>query len=201
MTITLDTAHSSQTFPADGSCADQPDLMTPDVRNTRAVETAVETCLSCPAYLQCLAWITNMPRTQDPGGIIAALTEAERIEQFGPTQGPEVASELGARLCTRCNELRSPEQFYASSPRWCIPCRQTYSRARYQPKPKLQTMRDVSSDGTPKHCSDCHQHKPITDFARNKSHRDGRDNLCKSCQKIRRQDRARRAQAPQAVAR
>lgn len=65
-------------FPTGGACAGRAQLMNPHPGDARAVEAAVETCLSCPAYLHCLAWITATPPALDPGGIIAALTETDR---------------------------------------------------------------------------------------------------------------------------
>jgi transcriptional regulator with XRE-family HTH domain len=83
-------------FPTGGACAGRADLMNPAPGDAQALEVAVETCLSCPAYGSCLAWITATPPDDDPGGVIAALTETERAVVTRPA--PATARRYDARL-------------------------------------------------------------------------------------------------------
>ncbi|MEU8378849.1 hypothetical protein [Streptosporangium sp. NPDC048865] len=178
------TAPAALAFPTGGACTDRPELMTPDPNNPEALDAAVETCLSCTAYLACLAWVTAIPADQDPGGIIAALTETERAEQRGtPT--------LPTRHCPRCDQDKAPSDFHASARAWCADCVRTYAKARYHRlNPGARTY--VPTQGrTHKKCPSCTQTKPVKDFAGNSARRDGRDSTCKTCRNAR--DRQRRA--------
>ncbi|WP_221890928.1 hypothetical protein [Microbispora sp. KK1-11] len=109
------------------------------------------------------------------------------------------AATARSRTCTRCEQPKSPEEFYPYSHGWCCDCYRAKALDRYHRlKPAAKRREGKAQTRTEKPCSDCKKTKPIEDFARNRAHRDGRDNLCKPCQKTRRQARAAEARAEMA---
>uniref|UniRef100_UPI003F493BE9 hypothetical protein n=1 Tax=Streptosporangium sp. CA-235898 TaxID=3240073 RepID=UPI003F493BE9 len=174
------TAPAALTFPTGGACTGRPDLMNPDPNDPEALETAVETCLSCTAYTACLAWITITPATEDPGGVIAALTEHERAERHNPAAPPEPPAPP-TRHCPRCGQDKDPTEFPASARAWCADCHRSYARDRYHRlNPNAQYHTDIQNR-TRKTCPACKKTKPNEDFARNNARPDGLSSTCKTC--------------------
>lgn len=58
-----------------GPCRDQAALMNDEERAAEAIDLCMG---SCRVYAICLAWIKQVPADNDPGGVIAGMTEAER---------------------------------------------------------------------------------------------------------------------------
>ncbi|MER6830889.1 hypothetical protein ABT352_33185 [Streptosporangium sp. NPDC000563] len=191
------TAPAALAFPTGGACTNRPNLMTPNPDDTQAVDAAIETCLSCSAYVQCLAWITATPTDQDPGGIIAALTETDRGLPTPRRADPdEKLPDPDTRRCTRCKTVKNRSEFYAHQARWCIDCRRAYGRDRYhQLNPGARHYEPVEGR-TQKACPDCDQTKPLKDFHRNQARPDGHASICKPCLKIRRKNPRLRKKQP-----
>ncbi|WP_214103186.1 WhiB family transcriptional regulator [Acrocarpospora catenulata] len=101
--------------------------MNPDPANVLGVHRAVEVCLGCPVFVECLTWVMALKDDRDPGGVIAGLTEPERHER-----------RLNAgRTCTACGEHRAADQFGFHDRETgrrraiCKPCTQAANLARY----------------------------------------------------------------------
>lgn len=41
-------------------------------------DRAMNLCMPCPVRAQCAAWVLSLPDRDDPGGVVAALTEIDR---------------------------------------------------------------------------------------------------------------------------
>lgn len=67
----------------DARCIGRADILDPPLddrgRMSRyARERAVAVCMPCPVRAQCAAWVLALPDRNDPGGVVAALTETDR---------------------------------------------------------------------------------------------------------------------------
>lgn len=184
-------------MPTGGACASHSHLMTPDPSDFAAVADATEVCLSCPVFVRCHEWITTVPADQDPGGVIAGLTKQERAKQRLANARAAARAALAARACSRCHEVKALAEFSTSTHGWCKACHRGYSREwRLRRNPNARARVDVRTR-TEKTCPDCRQVKSVAEFARNRAQPDGRDSVCKPCQKVRRhrRDANRRAAA------
>jgi hypothetical protein len=91
---------------------------------------AQNTCTSCPVRVACLGWVMRLPEHDDPGGVCAGLTEADRVKArriLAPARQPAAVT-LVAKLCRICKRLKQPAEFYrnADSPdglrNECVSC-------------------------------------------------------------------------------
>lgn len=131
--------------------------------NTRAVVT--------PATAVAVAILYRMLANQPP----AATTRAERISA---AKARAHASAHGWVVADGWDddEIDDP----AAAP--YLPGSVVESKPRRPARPR-------SGDGVEKRCSDCRDVKLVAEYARNRTKVDGRHNLCKDCQKQRRQQR------------
>jgi Transcription factor WhiB len=49
-----------------------------DVRNTGAVAEAAWACARCPVMVTCRAWVTGLPHSQRPRGVVGGLIITDR---------------------------------------------------------------------------------------------------------------------------
>jgi hypothetical protein len=99
------------------------------------------------------------------------------------------------RKCRDCGEIKPLSDFHASPRRkegrgsYCKPCFNERSKKSYAKRLQETSGREVRTrlaipDGH-RHCPDCGQIKPLTDFPRNKRGRAGFGSYCKPCHNTR----------------
>lgn len=59
-------------WPTRAACAGQPGVMDGDE------QAAKDLCATCPVIWECTRWVMPMRYTDDPGGVVAGMTYAER---------------------------------------------------------------------------------------------------------------------------
>jgi hypothetical protein len=88
---------------------------------------------------------------------------------------------MDTKACSRCRETKTLDQFYRKEGRpssWCKPCTLADIKARYRskhPEPPPYLL------PTEKACNKCGVTKPLEQFHRRRSSRDGRNSICADC--------------------
>lgn len=85
------------------------------------------------------------------------------------------------KLCPKCDQIKSADQFYAQAKRpdglssYCRKCQVADAKSRYTAHPRWK-----APAGT-KWCPGCESIKPLDEFGANRSTEDGKQSRCKPC--------------------
>ncbi|NAS22458.1 hypothetical protein GT755_12275 [Herbidospora sp. NEAU-GS84] len=85
-------------MPKGGACTRTAVDMMPAAGDEQAEDEAREVCLNCTVFVACLSWARTVPEQDDPGGVLAAMTLAERQ----PT---------GIRTCSVCEKTKPMAEY------------------------------------------------------------------------------------------
>lgn len=91
---------------------------------------ARDICAACPVQLACRQWVLRLTEDDDPGGICAGMTAAERTRARTATEPAKRPNPVigVAKVCRICKRLKQPSDFYRNgeSPdglrNECVPC-------------------------------------------------------------------------------
>ena len=81
------------------ACVGQARVMDPEPGDAEGIAAARRICAICPVRAECMEWALSLPPLEDPGGILAGLTEEQRGK----------ATEV--KTCTSCGETRPLDAF------------------------------------------------------------------------------------------
>jgi len=88
---------------------------------------------------------------------------------------------MDTKACSRCRETKTLDQFYRKEGRpssWCKPCTLADIKARYRSKHPEPPPYQPPAE---KACNKCGVTKPLEQFHRHRSARDGRNSFCAVC--------------------
>jgi len=88
---------------------------------------------------------------------------------------------MDTKACSRCRETKTLDQFYRKEGRpssWCKPCTLADIKARYRSKHPEPPPYQPPAE---KACNKCGVTKPLEQFHRRRSSRDGRNSICADC--------------------
>lgn len=73
---------------------------------------ARDLCRGCPVFTQCRRDADALESGNDPGGMIAGLTEADRSRlRHSARPLPRAAATCGALTCSKCQKTKTPGEF------------------------------------------------------------------------------------------
>ncbi|MGW4639593.1 WhiB family transcriptional regulator [Sphaerisporangium sp. NPDC004334] len=149
--------------PMGGPCAGQAAVMYPDPHDKAAVEAAKAICAACPPreFDKCLTILRGLADNEDPGGVIAGLSEEER----GARARRPVPK--GSRRCKDCHQIKPLARFASKGTSRSLAC-DTCSG-------------DLQGS---KKCLRCDLDKPLTEYSRDRSRHDGFSLYCEPCRRI-----------------
>lgn len=61
------------------ACGGKANLMFPAPDDQRGIRTARQICKTCPVLAECDQWSRSFPPGEDPGGVLAGRTSADRL--------------------------------------------------------------------------------------------------------------------------
>lgn len=103
-----------QPWLARSACADRAEVMNPPTRNLHALWAARDVCGMCPVLADCRAWALGLDERTDPGGVLGAMTEAERTRARGRQRRAEgMSADPGFKVCRRCRQEKVLIFFFA----------------------------------------------------------------------------------------
>lgn len=93
---------------------------------------------------------------------------------------------MKTKQCTKCNQIKSLSEFHKNKSykdghqSWCKECYKEYSKQNYTRK----TPEKPNCPDSYKYCSNCGKIKPLFEFNKNKSRKDGCGCCCKECSNL-----------------
>lgn len=114
------------------------------VSERQLVRDAKTVCMGCSVRADCLAWVSGLDQRDDPGGVIAGHTQAERDDgrrtarrRAAQAARREERRRAELKICSRCKHDLPRDQFNQASDTvdglhyWCRTCHNTEkARAR-----------------------------------------------------------------------
>lgn len=106
----------------------------PDQATQDAIADAKAICYACPVLDSCRAWVLTLKAREDPGGVCAGLTEAQRTgRRYRIRHAPIPA---GCKRCPRCEQTKRIEEFSRDRSNrdgrhyYCKPCHRSLKAPR-----------------------------------------------------------------------